>query len=136
MKTLGVEILKAKKEIQDLKAKIKTLEDIVYDLEYRQPIRGEESKMSVSVSFDIESSIQTKNKVKACDWGRLMEIRLAEQYPDLKINLDGQEGQTLTFTMGFDNRPTSEADIRSRLFSFLRYYPTMKISNLRIRLLA
>ena len=92
--------------------------------------------MSVSVSFDVEPVIQTKNEVKACDWGRLMEMRLSEQYPDLSINFEGQEGKNLTFTMGFYNRPTSEADIRSRLFSFLRYYPAMKISNLKIQILA
>jgi len=92
--------------------------------------------MTVLVSFDVESSVKTKDEVKPCDWGRLLEIRLAEQYPDLAIHFEDQDAQTLTFTMGFDNRPTSEADVRSRLFSFLRYYPAMKISNLKIQLLA
>ncbi len=92
--------------------------------------------MSVLVSFDVESSLHTGNDVKPCDWGRLMKVRLGQQYPDLDIMFEGKEGQTLTFTMEFNNRPTSVSDIRSRLFSFMQYYPAMKISNLEIKLLA
>lgn len=92
--------------------------------------------MAVSVSFDVKPTIQTKDGAESFDWGRLMEVRLPQQCPDLEISLERQEGQTLTFTMEFNNRPTSEAAIRSRLFSFLQYYPAMKISNLKIKQLA
>ncbi len=92
--------------------------------------------MNVSVSFDVESNVQTGNDVKPCDWGRLMKMRLAQQYPDLNITSESKSGQTLTFTMEFGNRPTSESDIRSRLFNFMQYYPAMKISNLQTKLLA
>jgi hypothetical protein len=90
--------------------------------------------MSVSVSFDVGSDVKTGNDLKSYDWGRLIEMRLAQQYPDLNIKFENKTGQTLTFTMGFENRPTSESDIRSRLFSFMQYYPAMKIGNLEIKL--
>ena len=92
--------------------------------------------MDVLVSFDVDSDVKTGNGVKPCDWGRLMEMRLGQQYPDLGIKFEKKTGQTLTFTMGFENRPTSESDIRSRLFSFMQYYPAMKIGNLKLKLLA
>ena len=92
--------------------------------------------MSVEVKFDVESSIQTENDAKPCNWGRLLEVRLAQQYPDLDINLEDETGTKLEFIMEFNNRPTSVSDIRSRLFSFMQYYPAMKIKNLEIQLLA
>lgn len=92
--------------------------------------------MSVLVSFNMKSNVNTGTEVKVCDWGRLMETRLKQQYPDLTIKLDTQKDQKLTYIMEFNNRPTSVADIRSRLFSFLQYYPAMEIEDLQIQLLA
>jgi len=94
--------------------------------------------MAAQVSFEVEKEILTSggNGIKSCDWGRLMEKRLQEEYGDMYIKLESTHGKTLTFTMEFTNRPTTEPDIRSRIYEFLRYYPAMEIQSLKIELLA
>ena len=93
--------------------------------------------MSVHVSFKVVPMQipSAESVIKQCDWQRLVQTRLQQQYPDISIESETPEGEKLVFLMEFKNRPTTEADIRSRLYDFMRYNPAMKIQSLEVKLL-
>ena len=63
-----------------------------------------------------------------CNWGRLIQQRLCQQYPDLTVEMQSDpKTDKLIFGFEFKNRPTSEADVLNRLFDFLRDRPSIKI---------
>jgi len=66
-----------------------------------------------------------------CDW-KLLVSTIIDQYPDMEISDVVLEQSKLQFRAKFKHRETTEEDLRWRLYNFLRYTPTMKISELEI----
>ena len=86
----------------------------------------------VALSF-VNSNKTVKDALpKTHALGMLIETRLHERYPDLEVKFESQDGYKLNFNMSFNNRPTSESDVRTRFFDWLKDYPSIKIQELNL----
>lgn len=74
----------------------------------------------------------TKIKTSECNWPQVVKA-MEQFYPDMEIGDPKLKGITITFPAKFKNRPTTEDAIRWRLYNFLAYTPTMKVSDIQVK---